>query len=157
MKKSDILKFIIMIYFFTSAAWAGEDYFLELTDMSSNKAIFRLPLESGETFTIRYIHSVDKTPVFEIFETDHKGRLTLQATYFKMFGAGMGHWQGRGFIDFDGEWTWIRDIREVLGTFILRVGSPSVNHTLLHRNQEISLSKDWAGKRLQVRIVKNPE
>ena len=153
--KSGVLLSVIIIIFFTSAAQAvGENYFLEFKELSG-QAVLRLPLQSDETFTIRYIHSVDKTPVFEIFETDHKGRLTLQATYFKMFGAGMGHWQGRGFIDFDGKWTWIKNIHEPLGSFILRVGSLPVNHTLLYRKQEISLSKKWAGKRLQVTVTGN--
>jgi len=133
-------------------AWKG--HYLELTNLSSNEIVLHLPLRIDETFTIRYIHSVDHSPVFEVFELDQEGRLALQATYFKMFGAGMGHWQGRGVVDFDGEWTWIRDIHETLGSFILRVGSPSVDHTLLYRGQEIPLSRKWAGKRLHVTVVR---
>jgi len=133
-------------------AWKGP--YLEFTNLSSNEIVLHLPLRIDETFTIRYIHSVDQSPVFEVFELDQEGALALQATYFKMFGAGMGHWQGRGVVDFDGEWTWIRDIHETLGSFILRVGSPSVDHTLLYRGQEIPLSRKWAGKRLHVTVVR---
>ena len=151
--------FSLMVYLFSISmvplgicAWKGP--YLEFTNLSSNEIVLHLPLRIDETFTIRYIHSVDQSPVFEVFELDQEGALALQATYFKMFGAGMGHWQGRGVVDFDGEWTWIRDIHETLGSFILRVGSPSVDHTLLYRGQEIPLSRKWAGKRLHVTVVR---
>lgn len=136
------------------ATASSERHFLEMIDLSSNTTILSLPLFPNETFTMRYIHSVDHSPVCEVFELDQHGRLTLQATYFKMFGAGMGHWQGRGYIDFDGEWTWIRNIHETLGSFVLRVGSPSVDHALLYRGQKIPLSGKWAGKRLYVTVVR---
>ncbi len=132
---------------------AGELFFFECTDFETGKIVVRLPLDRHETVTLRYIHSVDHTPVHEIFEIDAQGCLALQATYFKMFGAGMGHWEGRGRLDFDGTWTWIRDIHETLGSFVLRVGAPSVDHTLLYRDREIHLSREWAGKRLVVAVV----
>jgi hypothetical protein len=103
--------FLLMVWLFSicivpMAGAVSERHFLEVIDLSSNATILSLPLFLDETFTIRYIHSVDHSPVCEVFELDQEGRLTLQATYFKMFGAGMGHWQGRGYIDFDGQWTW---------------------------------------------------
>jgi len=128
-------------------------YRLLVTDPASGEEVVNVPLNRDETFTIRYVHSVDGTPVFEIFETDSRGRLALQATYFRMFGAGMGHWEGRGKVDFDGRWTWIRDIHETLGEFILRVGSPRVDHTILYRNREIHLSDEWARRPLHVTVV----
>ncbi len=131
---------------------AGEVHDLVCRELPAGTEVLRLPLDPGETFTIRYIHSVDRTPVFEIFGLDEEGCLTLRATYFKMFGAGMGHWPGRGRLEHDGRWTWIRDIHERLGSFVLRVGSPAVDHTLLYRGREIRLSPVWAGKRLRVAV-----
>lgn len=153
MKKG--LTLLVAIVAFTvagSVAHAGHSY-LEVREWGSGRVLLGLPLNQGETFTLRYIHSVDHTPVFEIFELDPEGKLALQATYFKMFGAGMGHWEGRGYVDFDGTWTWIRDIHETLGSFILRVGSPQVDHTLLYRGSEIHLSRIWAGQRLHFEVV----
>lgn len=132
---------------------AGEGFFLQCADPESGKIVVQLPLHRRETVTLRYIHSVDHAPVHEVFELDARGCLALQATYFKMFGAGMGHWEGRGRLDFDGIWTWIRDIHETLGSFVLRVGAPSVDHTLLYRGREIHLSRMWAGKRLVVSVA----
>jgi hypothetical protein len=137
-----------------SHAGAGDaPYRLLLQDPETDAELLRLPLNADETFTIRYIHSVDHTPVFEIFEIAPDGRLALNGTYFQMFGAGMGHWEGRGTLDFDGRWTWIRDIHETLDAFILRVGAPTVDHTILYRDQEIHLSQRWAGKRVRVTVA----
>ena len=132
---------------------ARENDYLQMVDLSSNTILLRVPLADNETFTIRYIHSVDHAPVYEVFEVNRDGCLALQATYFQMFGAGMGHIQGRGYVDFDGQWTWIRDIHQPLGSFILRVGSPSVDHTLIYREQETHLSERWAGKRVHISVV----
>lgn len=125
---------------------------LWIKDPLSCESLLSLPLEADETFTIRYIHSVDQTPVFEVFGADPQGRLALQATFFQMFGAGMGHWQGRGVVDYDGEWTWIRDINETLGSFILRIGVPEVAHTLIYRDREINLSQKWPHRRVLLKI-----
>lgn len=138
---------------FCHAAAEGDRYRLLIQDPETDAELLRLPLRADETFTIRYIHSVDHTPVFEIFEITPDGRLALNGTYFQMFGAGMGHWEGRGTLDFDGRWTWIRDIHEPLDAFILRVGAPTVNHTILYRDQEISLSQQWAGRRVRVTVA----
>jgi len=138
-------------------AWAGsrdnESLELRVSDPFSREVLLNLPLRPDETFAIRYIHSVDHTPIFEVFETDSEGRLAIQGTYFQMFGAGMGHWQGRGVIDFDGKWTWIRDIHETLDSFVLRIGAPSVAHTLMYRNRAINLSEKWPRRRVRFQVV----
>ncbi|SMC19667.1 protein of unknown function [Desulfacinum hydrothermale DSM 13146] len=150
----------ILVLFLSRPVWAGpnpaaDPFLLRLTQWATQDVLLELPLRAHETFTIRYIHSVDHTPVFEVFELDRRGRLAIRETYFKMFGAGMGHWQGRGYVDFDGTWTWIRDIHQTLGRFILRVGSPGVDHTVLYRGREYNLSERWAGQRVVVEVVAN--
>lgn len=139
------------------AAWAesggNESLELRVSDPVSREVLLNFPLRADETFAIRYIHSVDHTPIFEIFETDSEGRLAIQGTYFQMFGAGMGHWKGRGVVDFDGKWTWIRDIHEPLDSFVLRIGAPSVAHTLMYRNRAINLSDKWPRRRVRFEVI----
>jgi hypothetical protein len=159
-----LIRFIFLLCLIIAgrATWPGslraQQLELSFSDPMSSEVLLRLCLQPDETFTIRYIHSVDQTPVFEIFGSDPYGVLALQATYFKMFGAGMGHLQGRGVVDFDGEWTWIRDINESLGSFILRIGAPPVAHTLLYRGEEINLSEKWPRRRVLVKLAqREPE
>jgi len=131
-------------------------YSLVMAYPETGKPLLVLPLREGESFSIRYMHSVDISPVFEQFSLNHEGRLQLDETHFKMFGAGMGDWKGHGKLVGEKGWTRITDISEPLEPFILRVGSPGVDHTLLYRGREYNLSAVAAGKRLRVSVEQKP-
>ncbi len=136
-----------------TASWAENSPQLVIRDHSSQKKIVEISIDYGETFTIRYIHSVDQSPVFEVFRVTKGDGLVLEETYFRMFGAGMGHWQGHGKLFQDGIRTRIKEINYKLGSFVLRIGSKGVDHTILFRDQEIHLSEIAAGHRVEVLIV----
>ncbi len=123
---------------------------LVVSHFSTAKVIASLEVKPGDKFSIRYIHSVDKTPIFEEFRLDQKKGLVLEKTWFKMFGAGLGHWPGHGNLSQDSEWITIDNIEQPLGSFILRIGSPSVGHTIIYREQEINLSRLAPGARALV-------
>jgi hypothetical protein len=123
---------------------------LIVREYGNQKPILELPLNYGESFTMRYIHSVDGTPVFEVFRAVKREGLWLEETYFFMFGAGMGHWQGHGKIVQDGKWTKITEIHAPLGSFLLRVGSVGVDHTILLNGKEWNLSHTLAGRLVEV-------
>jgi hypothetical protein len=123
---------------------------LLLRDYKSGRTLLEIPLLYNQTFTIRYIHSVDHAPVFETFRVVQGKGLFLEETYFRMFGAGMGHWQGHGTLVQEGRWIRIRDIHQLLGSFLLRVGSPGVDHTVVLNEREWNLSEMAAGRLLEV-------
>lgn len=80
----------------------------------------------------------------------------LTDTYFRMFGAGMGHWEGHGRVVQDGKWIRITDMDYPVDRFILRVGRPGVDHTLLIGYREFNLSETAAGHRVAVFLDKRP-
>ncbi|MCD6534406.1 MAG: DUF1850 domain-containing protein [Deltaproteobacteria bacterium] len=123
---------------------------LVVSHFSTSKVIASLNVKNGDHFTIRYIHSVDKTPIFEEFRLDRKKGLVLEKTWFTMFGAGLGHWPGHGNLSQNSEWITIDNIEQPLGSFILRIGSPSVGHTIIYHEQEINLSRLAPGARALV-------
>ncbi len=133
----------------------NDPFRLELKLLPSGDSVLVLPLQKKELFGIRYIHSVDIKPVFEIFEVSPEGKLLLKDTYFRMFGAGMGYITGRGKLGYSDNWLWIKDINDPVNGFILRVGSRRVAHTLLYRGREINLSSLWAGERIQFLLKPN--
>lgn len=138
-------------------AWAwAPTYALDLTFADTMVRFLVLPLRKGESFSIRYMHSVDVSPVFERFTVNSQGRLQLEDTHFRMFGAGMGDWPGHGTVAGEDGWTWIRDIHRPLDSFVLRVGSPGVNHTLLYRNSERNLSSFAAGRPVVFSVQRHP-
>ena len=52
------------------------------------KTLFIHPVYEGEEFSITYIHSVNQSPVAEIYQIRH-GAIVLSALEFEDFGAGM--------------------------------------------------------------------
>ena len=55
----------------------------------SGRLLRTFPLGAGETFGIRYTHSVARRPVREIFTASRTGGLLLRETTFDAFGAGL--------------------------------------------------------------------
>ncbi|WP_332696374.1 DUF1850 domain-containing protein [Halalkalibacter lacteus] len=72
-------------------------------------------LKAGDTFTIKWIHSVEKTPWRETYQLTTEGNLLLIETAFTSFGAGVPHQKGTMSVE-DGE-VIIRDINEKLSVF----------------------------------------
>lgn len=130
----------------------GDTPALLVLDHGSNEIILRAPLDYDQSFVIRYIHSVNRSPVFEVFEAKRGEGLVLKETYFNMFGAGMGHWEGHGKLVQEGRWIKIKNINQTLGSFILRVGSQEVAHTILLGEKEWNLSQRASGRRTIVMI-----
>ncbi|NLO58615.1 MAG: DUF1850 domain-containing protein, partial [Synergistaceae bacterium] len=46
-------------------------------------------LQGTEEFAVRYIHSVQKTPVLEVFRVDFREGIELRETVYTDFGAGL--------------------------------------------------------------------
>lgn len=107
-------------------------------EREETRAIVRVSAGSG--FTIRYIHSVDRLPVYESFFVDDDHRLLLSETRFLMLGAGMSDSEGE--LVFDGPWTIVRSINREVSPFHLRVSSIA-EQTLLINDRVIKL-KDIA-------------
>ena len=59
-----------------------------LTNDSSGAVLYRIRLNEGDEFSVSFIHSVNISPVTEIFEI-RQGRIVLTALEFYTFGAGM--------------------------------------------------------------------
>jgi len=129
---------------------SGCDSRLVVSEFGTGRVIVELPVEAGESFVIRYIHSVDHTPIFEQFRLDPQQGLVLEKTWFTMFGAGLGHWAGHGRLTQNRDWITISDIDQPLGSFILRIGALSVGHTIIYHDRRIDLSRLAPGVRALV-------
>lgn len=132
------------------------DYLL-VTTIENEQTLLALPLTHGPDFSIGYIHSVDIKPIFEVFTVKSgpgdRRDIYIVETYFKMFGAGMGHWAGHGRLIRKDGWTWIKDINKNLKEFILRIGSPGVDHTIYYNDRKINLSESAPGRAALFRVI----
>lgn len=122
---------------------------LHLTLVQENRPLLVLPLEPGERFTLHYYHSVEKAPIWEEHSLDRTGKIYIEEERYEKFGAGMGKMPGKGRMVTKGIYEAITDIHAPVGDFILRVGSPGVDHTLIWRDRQFHLSETLAHKAIQ--------
>ncbi len=113
---------------------------LRVTPVKGGPPLLVLPLAPGERFTIHYFHSVENAPIWEIHSVDSRGRIYIEEERYLKFGAGMGRMPGVGRMVMRGPYEAIVDMHMPTGDFILRIGSPGVDHTVIWRGIRTNLS-----------------
>ncbi|MBL7216263.1 MAG: DUF1850 domain-containing protein [Desulfobacteraceae bacterium] len=113
---------------------------MRLTPVLKDGPLLVLPLEPGERFTIHYYHSVENAPIWEEHSLDEEGRIYIEEERYLKFGAGMGRMPGIGRMVRRGPYEVIENMHMATGDFILRVGSPGVDHTIIWRGTKTNLS-----------------
>jgi hypothetical protein len=152
--------YLAMIFFAFHPAGTihgGDRPAVSIRDCGSGRIVLEIPVTYDRPFSMRYIHSVDRSPVFEVFRPTKDRGLLLVETYFRMFGAGMGHWEGHGVVVEEEGWIRIKDIDRPLGSFLLRIGSRGVDHTLLVDGKEWNLSALAEGRLVEIAISRDGE
>ncbi|MCF8093133.1 MAG: DUF1850 domain-containing protein [Desulfotignum sp.] len=114
---------------------------LHITMAEDNTPVLVLPLEPEELFTLHYYHSVENTPIWEIHSMDKTGTIFIEEERYEKFGAGMGKMPGVGRMVQKGKYEAIVDMHMPVGEFVLRVGSPGVDHTIIWRGRRFNLSE----------------
>ena len=113
---------------------------LTVTPVKGGTPLLVAPLQPGERFTLHYYHSVENAPIWEEHSLDEKGRIFIEEERYLKFGAGMGRMPGVGRLVRRGEYEVIEDMHMPTGDFVLRVGSPGVDHTIIWRGRRKNLS-----------------
>jgi len=113
---------------------------LELSDFKTRQKLLLVSMRSGEEFTISFIHSVNRRPVYDTLrvESDH---LVIVRSRYDSFGAGMPDSstdEGTFAVAKDGwlEWTVNRPVPDVT----IRVGW-TAEHMLHIRDRKIRLAE----------------
>ncbi len=113
---------------------------LTVSPVRGGSPLLVLPLNAGERFTIHYYHSVENAPIWEEHSLDEKGRIYIEEERYLKYGAGMGKMPGVGRMVRKGPYEAIVDMHMPTGDFVLRIGSPGVDHTVIWRNTRTNLS-----------------
>ncbi|MBW2468309.1 MAG: DUF1850 domain-containing protein [Deltaproteobacteria bacterium] len=115
---------------------------LELTvsPVKGGPALLVVPLQPGERFTLHYYHSVENSPIWEEHSLDAEGRIFVEEERYVKFGAGMGRMPGVGRMVRRGDYEVIENMQMPTGNFVLRIGSPGVDHTVIWRGRRTNLS-----------------
>jgi hypothetical protein len=113
---------------------------LQVVPVKGSRPLLILPMKPGERFTLHYYHSVENAPIWEVHSLDDKGRIYIEEERYLKFGAGMGKMPGVGRMVRRGPYEVIENMHMPTGNFVLRIGSPGVDHTILWRNHSVNLS-----------------
>jgi hypothetical protein len=113
---------------------------LRVTPVRGGPPLLVLPMAPQERFTIRYYHSVENAPIWETHSVDAQGNIFIEEERYLKYGAGMGKMPGIGRMVMRGPYEVIEDMHMATGNFVLRVGSPGVDHTVIWRGTETNLS-----------------
>ena len=134
-----LLIFTILFNFFIYT-FAATEGILEIIDYSTKKIIFSRRVVPGDDFSTLYIHSVEKTPVKEIFVIDNQYRIILSETQVSSSGAGLPSqiFEEDQFLLKDGKFI-INNINIFLPFIPLKVGKTSHN-IFFFREEIIDLS-----------------
>jgi hypothetical protein len=131
---------------------ADAEFCLELVDTGIGRIVHTTPMAAGSCFTLRYIHSVEKTPVFETYRINAAGDIYLQETTVKSSGYGLPTAETTGHYSFQNGWLRITDFNQKINPLIFRVSY--LNDMLLifddHRVNLPAIAVP--GHRIEVRI-----
>ena len=138
----------VMIFITAAAFLPGCSYGernLVLSDRESGQVYATYPVENGDTFAVEFVHSVNKSPVRDVFEIRDGEIWNTQCIYYG-FGAGVEEELGEGetlSYGENGEMI-ISDIEKKMDTMVIVVGTIS-DHTLYLGEETISL-RDLCGR-----------
>ena len=113
---------------------------LRVTPVKGGQPLAVLLLKPAERFTVHYYHSVENAPIWEEHSLDKNGRIYIEEERYLKFGAGMGRMPGVGRMVRRGPYEVIENMHMPTGNFILRIGSPGVDHTIIWRGRSKNLS-----------------
>jgi hypothetical protein len=120
--------------------------------VESDAPLVAMPIAAGERFTLRYIHSVDRQPVWDEHSVDRDGHIYVAEERFVMLGAGMGHWPGHGTLGLRDSVQVIEGIDRRLDDLVVRVGDRQAGQTLSCRDRTVALADLAPGRALSITI-----
>lgn len=125
---------------------------LELSDFKTQRKLQYVRMRSGEEFTISFIHSVNRRPVYDTLRVE-KDHLVIVRSRYDSFGAGMPEsstGEGTFAVAKDGWLVWT--VNQPVPYVTVRVGW-TAEHTLHIRDRKIRLAElAEAGSAVTIRV-----
>lgn len=129
---------------------------LELLDTGTGRVVHAACVAVDSHFTLRYIHSVEKTPVFETYRINGDGEIYLEETVVKSSGYGLPEAAATGHYRFENGWLRITGFNKKINPLVFRVSYLN-DMLLIFEDHRVNLPEiATPGHRIEVRIRKNP-
>jgi hypothetical protein len=128
---------------------------LEVRDIHDDRVLFMSPISKGETFEIRYIHSVEKVPVAGIFRVVEGNRIEVKESIFSSYGAGLPSDSPREDVIFERDQMRIRH-RDVAMERLRLFISPFTQQRFIFSGKTIELFTLKEGHIVEIRVSRIP-
>lgn len=128
---------------------------LVIRDTRSNQLVWSQPIKEGDSFAIRWIHSIHRSPVVEYYVIRNQ-QLQLSEMTFADYGIGMESQlaPGEQLVMEDGDFR-IVNMNRLFPALHLFIGQVRANHTLLFQDNEIPFSTlDKPGSAVTIQVEK---
>ena len=112
---------------------------LYLIEKDSGEILKSFPIKNGEEFIIYFIHSVERTPWYEIYYIKNDNEIYLKETIFYSFGAGLPSTTTYDFSFEDGGMK-ITNYHTKMNHLIYKIGAVIADHTIIIRGEELHLN-----------------
>ncbi len=111
---------------------------LDASNYKTGKHLKAWGVKKGDIFEIEYIHSVELTPVSEIYFIDEDYNIVLDETYFYSYGAGLPATTPYQFEITENNEFRIYNIKEIMNDVIYRTGAVRADHHIKIKNKSYS-------------------
>ncbi|WP_245608228.1 DUF1850 domain-containing protein [Salinicoccus luteus] len=121
--------------------------------METDEVLYSTAVEEGERFSVTYIHSVERSPVTEVFEVRDTAIYTMES-HTESFGAGMPY-EGEEVEMKDGKFV-IKNINRRVHGGTLRVRPSAVfPHHIRIGEDDITISDaPYKGRNLEIEVIR---
>ena len=146
----NVIAIVLVSFFFPCPA-------LQIREMRSGVNLYRASVKEGDEFTIEFVHSIERTPVREVFRIENDYKIYLVGTVYESFGTGLPTTPDEGAeLVLEGGKIRITGMHRKLEPFLVAV-SPVPGHVLTVGGEEVALA-DLAkpGTGLWIRVVREP-
>jgi len=126
---------------------------LQIIDYQKNKILWERKVTAGDTFNIKYLHSVTKTPVIEFFKIKD-GKILLTGTEYESYGAGLPTEAHQGEYVIKEDKFFIKNINQFLPEILLRVSDYAKHEFTLNQEKYSLYKKIKTETLLQIRTQK---
>jgi hypothetical protein len=109
---------------------------------NSGHVLAYIPISKGDTFQIKYTHSIHLSDVVDSYTVTNKGQIKQYELMYEDFAVGMpsNASDGEIFQQENGKY-YLKNMNRVFSSFDLRVGKVRANHTLTYEQMEYPLSR----------------
>ncbi len=110
---------------------------LQASNYKSGEYLKAWLIKRGDIFEVEYVHSVQLTPVSEIYFIDDDYNIILEESYFNSYGAGLPATTPYQFEIRENRFR-IYNIKEIMGDLVYRTGAVRADHHIKINNKSYS-------------------